>query len=194
MSMVATGFATCGHDRRRLATYDLGQLLGGAAGGTLVGVLLGGIALALGAQTRAVVVVAAVAAGGLAVLFGLPRAQMCSRRLSRSRQVPQRWARRPPGTAGAMYGFVLGTGFTTRAPAPWPQLLAIASLASGSLLAASLAWTSYGVTRALAPVVARRLRVDSNAIAGFTDRTRSAMLASGALASVAVACLSLIRL
>jgi cytochrome c biogenesis protein CcdA len=194
MSMVATGFATCGHDRRRLAAYDLGQLLGGAAGGSLVGVLLGAVALVVAVQTREALVVAAVAAGALVVVFAIPRARVCSRRLSRSRQVPQRWARRPPGTAGALYGFVLGTGFATPSPAPWPQLLAIASLASGSLVAAWAAWTAYGVARALAPVVTRRLGVDSNGIAGFTDRTGSAMRASGALASVAAACLSLIRL
>src|ERR671936_519253 len=123
MSMVATGFATCGLDRRRLAAYDLGQVLGGAAGGSLVGLLLGAVALGVPFETR----------GGLAV----------------------------------------------------------ASLASGSLVAAWAAWTAYGVTRALAPVVTRRLGVDSNGIAGFTDRTRPAMLASGALASVAAACLSL---
>jgi hypothetical protein len=192
MSMVATGFATCGHDRRRLAAYDLGQVLGGAAGGALVGLLLGAVALAV--ETRGALVAAAVAAVALGVLFAIPRARVCSRRLSRSRQVPQRWARRPPGTAGTLYGFVLGTGFATPSPAPWPQLLAVASLASGSLLAASAAWTAYGVMRALAPVVTRRLGVDSNGIAGFTDRTRPAMLASGALASVAAACLSLIRL
>jgi MFS family permease len=192
MSMVATGFATCGHDRRRLAAYDLGQVLGGAAGGSLAGVLLGAVTLAV--ETRGALVVAAVGAVALAVLFVLPRAQVCSRRLSRSHQVPQRWARRPPGTAGALYGFVLGTGFATPTPAPWPQLLAVASLASGSLVAAWAAWTAYGVTRALAPVVTRRLGVDSNGIAGFTARTRPAMLASGAFASVAAACLSLIRL
>jgi hypothetical protein len=194
MSMVATGFATCGHDRRRLAAYDAGQLLGGAAGGSLVGVLLGAVALALVVQTRGAVVGAAVAAAALAGVFAIPRARVCSRRLSRSRQVPQRWARRPPGAAGALYGFVLGTGFATPSPAPWPQLLAIASLASGSLVAAWAAWTAYGVTRAAAPVVVRRLGVDSNGIAEFTDRTRSAMLASGTLAAVAAACLSLTRL
>ena len=192
--MVATGFATCGHDRRRLAAYDLGQVLGGATGGSLVGLLLGAVALGIALETRGALVVAAVAAVALAALFAIPRARACSRRLSRSRQVPQRWARRPPGTAGALYGFVLGTGFATPSPAPWPQLLAVASLASGSLVAAWAAWTAYGVTRALAPVVTRRLGVDSNGIAGFTDRTRPAMLASGALASVAAACLSLIRL
>src|ERR671935_237404 len=132
MSMVATGFATCGHDRRRLAAYDLGQVLGGAAGGSLVGLLLGAVALAIAMEARGAPVVAAMAA--------------------------------------------------------------VASLASGSLVAAWAAWTAYGVTRALAPVVTRRLGVDSNGIAGFTDRTRPAMLASGALASVAAACLSLIRL
>ena len=192
--MVATGFATCGQDRRRLAAYDVGQLLGGAAGGSLVGALLGAVALAVAAQTRGAVVVAALAAGALAIAFAVPRARVCSRRLSRSRQVPQRWARRPPGTAGALYGFVLGTGFATPSPAPWPQLLAVGSLASGSLVAALAAWTAYGVTRALAPVVARRLGVDSNGIADFTERTRSAMLASGTVASVAAACLSMIRL
>ena len=190
--MVATGFATCGHDRRRLAVYDLGQVLGGSAGGSLVGVLLGAVALAV--ETRGALVVAAVAAVALGVLFAIPRARACSGRLSRSRQVPQWWARRGPGTAGTLYGFVLGTGFATPTPAPWPQLLAVASLASGSLVAAWAAWTAYGVTRALAPVVTRRLGVDSNGIAGFTDRTRPAMLASGALASVGAACLSLIRL
>src|SRR5919204_171142 len=142
MSMVATGFATCGHDRRRLAAYDLGQVLGGATGGSLVGLLLGAVALGIALETRGALVAAAVAAVALAALFAIPRARACSRRLSRSRQVPQRWARRPPGTAGALYGFVLGTGFATPSPAPWPQLLAVASLASGSLASVAAACLS----------------------------------------------------
>jgi len=188
--MVATGFATCGHDRRRLAAYDAGQLAGGIVGGAVFGAL----ALALAFDVPLAVGVTVAGAIVLAVLFAIPRARACSRRLARSRQVPQRWARRPPGVAGAMYGFVLGTGFATRTPAPWPQLLAIASIASGSLVAAWLGWVTYGAVRALAPVVARRVGVDSNGIAGFAERTSSSMLASGALAAAAVVCLSLIRL
>src|SRR5919197_6023205 len=107
MSMVATGFATCGHDRRGLTAYDLGQVLGGAAGGSLVGLLLGAVALAIAVETRGALVVAALAAVALAVLFAHPRARVCSRRLARSRQVPQRWARRPPGTAGTLYRLLL---------------------------------------------------------------------------------------
>jgi hypothetical protein len=194
MSMVATGFAACGHDRRRLAAYDLGQLIGGVIGGALVGVLLGSLAVALSADARAVAILTGSAALALAAVFLVPRARVYSPRLSRSRQVPQRWARWPASKAGAMYGAVLGTGFATRTPVPWPQLLAIASLASGSLVAATAGWLTYGGTRALGPVVARRLGVDSNGIADFTDRTRSAMLASGGVASLAATYFSLIKL
>jgi len=192
--MVATGFATCGHDRSRLAAYDAGQLAGGIVGGALVGAVFGALALALALDVPVAVGVTIAGAVVVAVMFAVPRARTCSRRLARSRQVPQRWARRRPVVAGSMYGFVLGTGFATRTPAPWPQLLAIASVASGSLVAAWLGWVAYGATRALAPVVVRRLGVDSNGIAGFVDRTASPMLASGALAAAAVICLSLIRL
>src|SRR5205823_12643378 len=118
-------------------------LVGGAAGGSVVGLALGAVALALAVQTREALVVAAIAAVSLAALFAIPRARACSRRLSRSRQVPQRWARRPPGTAGALYGFVLGTGFATPPPAPWPQPPAVAPLAPGSLLASRAARPAY---------------------------------------------------
>src|SRR5919197_5077472 len=116
MSMVATGFATCGHDRRGLTAYDLGQVLGGAAGGSLVGLLLGAVALAIAMETRGALVVAALAAIALAVLFALPRARACSRRLARSRQVPQRGAPRPPGTAGARFGLVPRARLAAPAP------------------------------------------------------------------------------
>jgi hypothetical protein len=87
-----------------------------------------------------------------------------------------------------MYGFVLGTGFATRTPAPWPQLLAVASLAVGSPTTVVIAWAVYGGARAIVPIAARRRHVDSRMITTYTTRTRHAMHLFGtAIAALLVA-------
>ena len=90
-----------------------------------------------------------------------------------------------------MYGAVLGTGFATRTPEPWPQLLGVASLLSTSWITVMSAWVIYGTVRALAPILARRAGFDSATITHYTSATRAYMKATGTLCAIVVAAFSI---
>lgn len=189
--MVVTGLATCGRDRARLLRYDIGQAVGGATGGAATGAAFAALSLMLSIVSESRSLVGLAVGVCLVLMFVLPQGRRWSHCLARKRQVPQRWARRGPHAAGFMYGAVLGTGFATRTPEPWPQLLGVASLLSTSWITIVNAWVIYGTVRALAPILARRGGSDSATITHYTSATRSYMRATGMLCAIAVAAFSI---
>ncbi len=127
-----------GRRRTALALH----LLGGAAGGALIGVALGfaGLLLraALGDTLDTVFVVAVPAALAYAASVDLG--------LLRIRQLT--WQRQTP------WGFDLGLGLTTRIPYQSLLVLPLAAVLVGSFPAAVAITTVYGASRALAVVAA----------------------------------------
>jgi hypothetical protein len=142
-----------GRRRTALALH----VLGGAAGGALMGVLLGfgGLLLraALGDTLDTVFAVAVPVAlvYAASVDLGLLRV----RALTSERQTPGSWPcslGQYPGIFG--WGFDLGLGLTTRIPYQSLLVLPLAALLAGGLRLAVAITTVYGASRALAVVAA----------------------------------------
>ena len=133
------------------------HVLGGAAGGATIGVLLGFAGLLLRAalgdtlDTVFVVVVPAALVYAASVDLGLLRV----RPITSERQTPGSWPcslGHYPGIFG--WGFDLGLGISTRIPHQSLLVLPIAALLSGNLATAVAIMTVYGTSRALAVVAA----------------------------------------
>jgi hypothetical protein len=133
------------------------HLLGGAAGGALIGVLLGFAGLLLRAalgdtlDTVFTVAVAAALAYTASVDLGLLRVLQ----LTWERQTPSSWPCSLGHYPGIFaWGFDLGLGLTTRIPYQSLLVLPLAAVLIGSLPAAVAITTVYGASRALAVVAA----------------------------------------
>ncbi len=133
------------------------HLLGGAAGGALIGVLLGFVGLLLRAalgdtlDTVFTVAVAAALAYTASVDLGLLR----FRQLTWERQTPSSWPCSLGHYPGIFaWGFDLGLGVTTRIPYQSLLVLPLAAVLIGNLPAAVVITTVYGASRALAVVAA----------------------------------------
>ncbi len=128
-----------GRRRTALALH----LLGGAAGGALIGVALGFAGLLLRA--------AAALAYAASVDLGLLRI----RQLTWQRQTPGDWPCSLGHYPGIFaWGFDLGLGLTTRIPYQSLLVLPLAAVLVGSFPAAVAITTVYGASRALAVVAA----------------------------------------
>ncbi len=142
-----------GRRRTALALH----LLGGAAGGALIGVALGfaGLLLraALGDTLDAVFVVAVPAA--LAYAASVDLGLLRIRQLTWQRQTPGDWPCSLGHYPGIFaWGFDLGLGLTTRIPYQSLLVLPLAAVLVGSFPAAVAITTVYGASRALAVVAA----------------------------------------
>src|SRR6266700_3775940 len=131
-----------GRRRTALALH----LLGGAAGGALIGVALGDTL-----DTVFVVAVPAALAYAASVDLGLLRI----RQLTWQRQTPGDWPCSLGHYPGIFaWGFDLGLGLTTRIPYQSLLVLPLAAVLVGSFPAAVAITTVYGASRALAVVAA----------------------------------------
>jgi hypothetical protein len=133
------------------------HLLGGTAGGALIGVLLGFAGLLLRAgfgdalDTVFTVAVPAALAYAASVDLGLLRV----RQLTWERQTPSSWPCSLGHYPGIFaWGFDLALGITTRIPYQSLLVLPLAALLIGNLPAAVAITTVYGASRALAVVAA----------------------------------------
>ena len=142
-----------GRRRTALALH----LLGGAAGGALIGVALGLAGLLLRAavgdmlDTVFVVAIPAALAYAASVDLGLLR----GRQLTWQRQTPGDWPCSLGHYPGIFaWGFDLGLGLTTRIPYQSLLVLPLAAVLVGSFPAAVAITTVYGASRALAVVAA----------------------------------------
>jgi len=135
------------------AAFTLGALAGGTA--LFVGLAVLGAGLGLGGETSTEAAALVAAAGALAELAGARiRPQI-------RRQVPEPWRRRLPlPLASALYGILLGLGFTTFVLTLAVVALAVACVASGQPALGAIVGLGFGLGRAL-PVVA---------LAPITDR------------------------
>jgi hypothetical protein len=142
-----------GRRRTALALH----LLGGAAGGATMGLLLGFAGLLLRAAIGdvldtvfAVVVPAALAYAAASDLGLLP-----VRQLTWERQTPGSWPCSLGHYPGIFaWGFDLGLGLTTRIPYQSLLVLPIAAVLAGNLAVAVAIMTVYGTARAFAVVAA----------------------------------------
>ena len=142
-----------GRRRTALALH----LLGGAAGGALIGVALGFAGLLLRAalgdtlDTVFVFAIPATLAYAASVDLGLLRV----RQLTWQRQTPGDWPCSLGHYPGIFaWGFDLGLGLTTRIPYQSLLVLPLAAVLVGSFPAAVVITTVYGASRALAVVAA----------------------------------------
>ena len=133
------------------------HVLGGIAGGAVIGVLLGFGGLLLRAllgdtlDTVFVVVVPAALAYAAAVDLGL----LPVRQITPERQTPSSWPCSLGHYPGIFaWGFDLGLGVTTRIPYQSLLVLPLAALLTGNLAASVAIMAVYGAARALAVVVA----------------------------------------
>jgi hypothetical protein len=142
-----------GRRRTALALH----LVGGAAGGALIGVLLGfaGLLLraALGDALDTVFTVAVPTA--LAYAASVDLGLLPVRQLTWERQTPGSWPCSLGHYPGIFaWGFDLGLGLTTRIPYQSLLVLPVAAVLAGNLGAAVGIMTVYGASRALAVVAA----------------------------------------
>jgi|SRR5207237_1401278 len=133
------------------------HVLGGAAGGCMIGVLLGfaGLLLraALGDTLDTVFTVAVPAA--LAYAAAVDLGVLPVRQITSERQTPSSWPCSLGNYPGIFaWGFDLGLGVTTRIPYQSLLVLPFAALLSGDLGTAVAITGTYGATRALAVAVA----------------------------------------
>jgi|SRR5437868_4373805 len=133
------------------------HVLGGAAGGCAIGVLLGfaGLLLraALGNTLDTVFTVAVPAA--LAYAAAVDLGVLPVRQITSERQTPSSWPCSLGNYPGIFaWGFDLGLGVTTRIPYQSLLVLPLAALLSGDLGTAVAITGTYGATRALAVAVA----------------------------------------
>ena len=142
-----------GRRRTALALH----LLGGAAGGAAMGLVLGFAGLLLRAALGDtlnivfVVVVPAALAYAASVDLGLLRV----RPLTWERQTPGSWPCSLGHYPGIFaWGFDLGLGLTTRIPYQSLLVLPVAAVLAGNLAVAVAIMTVYGTARALAVVAA----------------------------------------
>jgi len=143
--------------RASCATFAVGAVVGGA----LTFGLLGGLGALLGTGGDAALAVAAgiALAAAVADALGLRIAPQIRR------QVPEPWRRTLPlPLAVALYGVLLGLGFTTFVLAFAVWALAGVSVALGSPLAGVAIGVAFGLGRAL-PVVALAPRFDERGVA-----------------------------
>ena len=171
------------------ATFTVGAVAGGVVtfgALSLLGDALhtGGTGLALGA---AVLVAALAAAGEWAGVRVVPQIR---------RQVPERWRRvMPLPLVGALYGLLLGLGFTTFVLTLAVWALAGIAVALGSPVAGLVIGVAFGLGRAI-PVVAMAPRLAGTGgrmLGSMLERPillRRARLADGAL----LTCLALVLL
>src|SRR5947208_4901052 len=126
------------------------HVLGGIAGGVVIGVLLGFCGLLLRAvlgdaldTVFLIVVPAALAYAAVVDLGILPLPQITS-----ERQTPSSWPCSLGHYPGIFaWGFDLGLGVTTRIPYQSLLVLPLAALLSGNLAAAVAIMTAYGAAR-----------------------------------------------
>src|SRR6266516_2629652 len=142
-----------GRRRTALALH----LLGGAAGGALIGVALGFAGLLLRAalgdtlDTVFVVAVPAALAYAASVDLGLLRI----RQLTWQRQTPGDWPCSMGHYPGIFaWGFDLGLGVTTRIPYQSLLVVPLSAFLVGDMASAVAITTAYGAARALAVVAA----------------------------------------
>jgi hypothetical protein len=133
------------------------HVLGGVAGGALIGVLLGFGGLLLRAvlgdtlDTVFVIVVPTALAYAAAVDLGFVRVPQ----ITSERQTPSSWPCSLGHYPGIFaWGVDLGLGVTTRIPYQSLLVLPLAAVLSGNLAAAVAIMAAYGAARALAVVIA----------------------------------------
>lgn len=141
--------------RRRTA---LGlHVLGGVAGGAVIGVVLGfaGLLLRAGMGDTLDTVFVVVVAGALLYAALVDLGLLHVRPITWERQTPGSWPcalGHYPGIFG--WGFDLGLGVTTRIPYQSLLVIPLVALLAGNLAMAVVITTMYGASRALAVVAA----------------------------------------
>jgi hypothetical protein len=169
--------AVCGSRKRhRLALAGFaGAAIGAAA---LLGATLGLVGSVLGARD-AVLAVAALAALASARELGLIRVPLPQARL----QVPEHWHHELPLPVWATgYGAGLGIGVATYQPVATFWVACAAAVALGRPLPAALAFSFYGVGRALMVVLPKRREPDVTAAVEKLARRRPALLRANGIA------------
>jgi len=171
-------------DRAACAAFALGAPLGGVitfGGLAVLGAALGGGHAALGAAALIAVAGAALDAAGMPIVPQIRR------------QVPEPWRRvLPLPVAAALYGVLLGMGFTTYVLSFAVPALAAVSLALGDPALGLLTGVAFGVGRAvpivvLAPLAGRAVGMRAMSAMAERPRVLRAARAAGAVALVACA-------
>ena len=142
-----------GRRRTALALH----LFGGAAGGALIGILLGfaGLLLRAGLGDTLDTVFAVAVPAALAYAASVDLGLLPVRQLTWERQTPGSWPCSLGHYPGIFaWGFDLGLGVTTRIPFQSLLVLPLAAVLIGNLPAAVAIATVYGASRALAVVAA----------------------------------------
>lgn len=173
------------------------HLVGAALGGALVGALAGSVGAVVawaGVPWRARLLVAAVVAGGAALVDGRGWPRWLWRP---HRQVNEDWLVRYRGWVyGGAFGFQLGAGVTTIITAATLYVVGALALAVGSVGWATLIGASFGAARG-ATVLAGRTITDPVGLVSFHQRLQARAplgqaVAVGADVVVAVAVAALI--
>ncbi len=180
--------SVCGSRKRhRIAIVAFTVSAVGAA--ALLGAALGLAGAFLGAR-EAVLAVAALAALAAARELGLVRFPLPQAR----RQVPERWHHELPLPLWAAgYGAGLGAGFATYQPVATFWVACAAAFALGRPLPAALAFSVYGVGRALMVVLPKARQPDATtAVETLVGRRPALVRANGVVLALSAVALALV--
>jgi len=131
------------------------HVIGGAAGGALVGVALGAVGTPLPDGSLPLVAAAVLVAAGAMVDAGVGGVRVPTVH----RQVDDGWLDRYRGWVyGVGFGFQLGVGVTTVVTTSAVYITWVLALLAGSWWAGLLIGLAFGVTRGLAPLTTARIR------------------------------------
>ncbi len=144
-----------------VTAYAIGSLLGGAAMGTVAGAI-GVVALGRLSETAALVILALLAALGLAADLRLGGLRLPGPR----RQVDERWLHRYRGWVyGAGFGFQLGFGLLTIVSTSTVYLTTAAAGLSDGIAAGLAIGALFGAARASTLLAARSIRTPAGLVA-----------------------------
>jgi hypothetical protein len=169
--------------RRLLLYYATGSLLGGA----LLGATMGAAALALNRLEAVGLPAAVVDVVGIAVLALMALRDLAGLPIplpSRDRQVPMAWKRLPGYWSPFVYGFSLGTGFSTAI-----YLGSFYATLVIALLSRSFAWALalgivYSLSRGLLIPISTKVNGGPDALVSrLAPKRRAVAMVSGALSA-----------
>lgn len=152
-----------------VTAYILGSTLGGAVVGALLGLL--GTPLRAAGLVGAVLGAVVVGLATIALVFDAARARL---RLPRyGRQVNEDWMSRYRGWVyGGGYGLQLGAGLTTIVTAALVYLVFLLCLLSGSWVVGAVLGATFGLTRGVVVLTARRVQ-DPDGLVAFHRRLQA---------------------
>lgn len=168
------------------------HVLGASLSAAVLGAVLGGLGLMLGAPWGAI---GALGVAGVAALYALREAAGIRIPLPElRRQVPEWWRSAfSPGTAAFLYGLGLGVGFATHLRHGTLVAVGAAAVASGDPLAAGAVVAAFGLARSVAVIVTwaapdrERAGVLTAGLERLALKRAPRILNAGALTAVAAA-------